>query len=95
MRVAMLLGFAQSAPWRNPQVNSATSIRGMACLWGGIPMLHRREFIQASAGAVAAVGLPGAARAAAWKTIDAQVHCLRAQPSGAAVGRSSRPARMR
>src|SRR5882672_9913351 len=38
-------------------------------------MLHRREFIQASAGAIAAVGLPGAARAAAWKTIDAQVHC--------------------
>jgi hypothetical protein len=38
-------------------------------------MLHRREFMQASAGAIAAVGLPGAARAAAWKTIDAQVHC--------------------
>src|SRR6202140_453795 len=38
-------------------------------------MLHRREFMQASAGAIAAVGLPGAARAAAWKIIDAQVHC--------------------
>jgi hypothetical protein len=37
-------------------------------------MLHRLEFMQASAGAIAAVGLPGAARAAAWKTIDAQVH---------------------
>src|SRR5438067_2382665 len=42
---------------------------------GGRPMLHRREFIQASAGAIAAVGLPGAARAAALVTIDAQVHC--------------------
>ena len=38
-------------------------------------MLHRREFIQASAGAIAAVGLPKVAGAAAWKTIDAQVHC--------------------
>src|SRR5258708_19742873 len=38
-------------------------------------MLHRREFIRASAGAIAAVGLPGAARAAAPVTIDAQVHC--------------------
>ena len=40
--------------------------------------LHRREFIQASvaaAGAIAAAGLlPGAARAASWTTIDAQVH---------------------
>jgi L-fuconolactonase len=39
--------------------------------------LHRREFIQASAAAgaaLAAAGLPGAARAAAWTTIDAQVH---------------------
>jgi len=39
--------------------------------------LHRREFIQASAAAAAvitAAGLPGAARAASWTTIDAQVH---------------------
>ena len=39
--------------------------------------LHRREFIQASAaaaGAITASGLAGAARAASWKTIDAQVH---------------------
>src|SRR5215472_17456132 len=38
---------------------------------------HRREFIQSStaaAGAIAAVGLPWAAHAAAWTTIDAQVH---------------------
>jgi L-fuconolactonase len=38
-------------------------------------MLDRRQFVQASAGAIAALGLPGAARAAEWKTIDAQVHC--------------------
>jgi len=38
-------------------------------------MLHRREFVQASAGAIVAVGLPKAAGAATWKTIDAQVHC--------------------
>ena len=38
-------------------------------------MLHRRQFVQASAGAIAALGLPGSARAADWKTIDAQVHC--------------------
>lgn len=37
-------------------------------------MLHRREFMQASAGAMAAVALPKAASAATWKTIDAQVH---------------------
>jgi hypothetical protein len=37
-------------------------------------MLHRREFIQTSAGAIAMAGLPTAARAATWKTIDAQVH---------------------
>ena len=37
--------------------------------------LHRREFIQAgAAGAITAAGLPGAARAASSKTIDAQVH---------------------
>src|SRR5215813_5315856 len=39
--------------------------------------LHRREFIQSStaaAGAIAAAGLPWAARAASWTTIDAQVH---------------------
>ncbi len=39
--------------------------------------LHRREFIQtsAAAGAITAAGLlPGAARAASWTTIDAQVH---------------------
>jgi hypothetical protein len=39
--------------------------------------MHRREFIQASAataGVITAVGLPGAARAASWTTIDAQVH---------------------
>ena len=39
--------------------------------------LHRRDFLQASAAAAAAItaaGLPGAARAAAWTTIDAQVH---------------------
>src|SRR5262249_17338952 len=38
--------------------------------------LHRREFIQASAaaGVITAAGLPGAARAAAWTTIDAQGH---------------------
>ncbi len=39
--------------------------------------LHRREFIRASAaaaGAITASGLAGAARAASWKTIDAQVH---------------------
>jgi len=38
--------------------------------------LHRREFIQASAAAAGmiAVGLPRAARAASWMTIDAQVH---------------------
>ena len=38
-------------------------------------MLDRRQFVQASAGALAVLGLPGAARAAEWKTIDAQVHC--------------------
>jgi hypothetical protein len=32
---------------------------------GGKHMLHRREFIQASAGAIAAVGLPKVAGAAA------------------------------
>jgi predicted TIM-barrel fold metal-dependent hydrolase len=37
-------------------------------------MLHRRAFMQASAGAMAAVALPKAASAATWKTIDAQVH---------------------
>ncbi len=37
-------------------------------------MLNRRELMQASAGAIAAVGLPKAASAATWKTIDAQVH---------------------
>jgi L-fuconolactonase len=39
--------------------------------------LHRRDFIRASAAAAAAItaaGLPGAARVAAWTTIDAQVH---------------------
>ena len=39
--------------------------------------MHRREFIEASAaaaGVIAATGLPGAARAASWTTIDAQVH---------------------
>jgi predicted TIM-barrel fold metal-dependent hydrolase len=39
--------------------------------------LHRRDFLQASAAvaaAIAAAGLPGAARAASWTTIDAQVH---------------------
>ena len=39
--------------------------------------LHRREFIQASAaaaGAIIVAGLPGAARAASWTIIDAQVH---------------------
>ncbi len=39
--------------------------------------LHRREFIQASAaaaGVITAAGLPGAAGAASWTTIDAQVH---------------------
>ena len=39
--------------------------------------LRRREFIQASAavaGAITAAGLAGTARAAAWATIDAQVH---------------------
>src|SRR5246500_4866968 len=39
--------------------------------------LPRRDFIRASAAAAAAItaaGLPGAARAAAWTTIDAQVH---------------------
>src|ERR1044071_654183 len=38
-------------------------------------MLDRRQFVQTSAGAIAALGLPGPARAADWKTIDAQVHC--------------------
>src|SRR5260221_210657 len=38
-------------------------------------MLHRRGFMQASAGAIAAAGLPAAARAAGPMTIDAQVHC--------------------
>src|SRR4030088_257865 len=38
-------------------------------------MLHRRQFIEVSAMAIATVGLPGAARAAGSKTIDAQVHC--------------------
>src|SRR3954451_21573664 len=38
-------------------------------------MLDRRQFVQASAGALAVLGLPGTARAAEWKTIDAQVHC--------------------
>ena len=37
-------------------------------------MLHRREFIQASAGAIAVAGLPTGARAATYKIIDAQVH---------------------
>jgi L-fuconolactonase len=37
-------------------------------------MLHRREFIQASAGAIAVAGLPTGAQAATDKTIDAQVH---------------------
>ena len=37
-------------------------------------MLHRREFIRASAGAIAVAGLPTGARAATYKTIDAQVH---------------------
>ena len=39
--------------------------------------LDRREFIQTSAavGAVTAAGLlPGAARAASWTAVDAQVH---------------------
>jgi predicted TIM-barrel fold metal-dependent hydrolase len=39
--------------------------------------LHRRDFLQASAAATAAIttaGLPSAARASAWTTIDAQVH---------------------
>jgi hypothetical protein len=39
--------------------------------------LQRREFIQASAaaaGVITAVGLPQAARASSWTTIDAQVH---------------------
>jgi hypothetical protein len=39
--------------------------------------MYRREFIQASAataGVITAAGLPGAARAASWTTIDAQVH---------------------
>src|SRR3954462_2900804 len=38
-------------------------------------MLDRRQFVQASAGALAVPGLPGTARAAEWKTINAQVHC--------------------
>src|SRR5262249_17286970 len=37
-------------------------------------MLHRREFIQPSAGALAVAGLPTGARAAPYKPIDAQVH---------------------
>src|SRR5690349_4073817 len=37
--------------------------------------LHRRDFLQAAAAAaITAAGLPGVARAAAWTTIDAQVH---------------------
>jgi hypothetical protein len=39
--------------------------------------LNRREFIQASAAAarvITAAGLPGAARAASWTILDAQVH---------------------
>ena len=39
--------------------------------------VHRREFIRASAGVAGAItvaGLPGAARAASWAIIDAQVH---------------------
>ena len=38
-------------------------------------MMHRRQFLEVSAMAIAAVGLPSVARAAGWKTIDAQVHC--------------------
>ena len=68
---------------------------------GRIPMpghLHRREFIQASAataGVIAAAGLPGAARAASWTTIDAQVHAyernLPGRHSGRAGGDDGRP----
>jgi predicted TIM-barrel fold metal-dependent hydrolase len=38
-------------------------------------MLNRRQFIEGSAMALAAIGLPGTARAADSKIIDAQVHC--------------------
>lgn len=38
-------------------------------------MLHRRQFMEGATMAIAAVGLPGAARAADSKIIDAQVHC--------------------
>ena len=47
--------------------------------------LHCREFIQASAaaaGAVTAAGLAGTARAASWKTIDAQVHAYESNHPG-------------
>jgi hypothetical protein len=41
----------------------------------GETMLQRRQFIQASAGVVTALGLPNSAGAAGSKIIDAQVHC--------------------
>jgi hypothetical protein len=41
----------------------------------GETMLQRRQFIQASAAVVTALGLPSTAGAAGSKIIDAQVHC--------------------
>jgi hypothetical protein len=38
-------------------------------------MLHRRQFLEGTAMALAAIGLPRTARAADTKIIDAQVHC--------------------
>jgi len=38
-------------------------------------MMHRRQFLEVSAMALATAGLSGAARAAGFKTIDSQVHC--------------------
>src|SRR5436190_15853684 len=37
--------------------------------------MHRRQFLEVSAMALATAGLSGAARAAGFKTIDSQVHC--------------------
>src|SRR6478736_2704078 len=60
--------------------------------------LHRRDFIQASAAAAAAItvaGLPGAARAASGTTIDAQVHAYeRNHPGRALAGTLVGPAEM-
>ena len=86
---------AQDAPSRDRGLTIAPNPGNVGR--GRIPMpehLHRREFIQASAaaaGVITAAGLPGAARAASWTTIDAQVHAYeRNHPGRPWAGHSGR-----